>query len=70
MQVEKLISKGLIKGSLSPCAIPAPLGPKNNRRMRMCVDSQAINMITIKYRHPMARHKDVLDECFEDRFKE
>lgn len=60
-QVQELLDKGLVRKSLIPCGVPTVLSQKKDGGLRMCTDSREINNITIRYKFPLPRIRDLMD---------
>lgn len=60
--VEELVAKNHICPSFSLCKILALLVLKKDRSWQMCVDSKAINKITICYSFPILPIEDLFDK--------
>jgi len=59
-----LVAKRMGRESLGSCAMSTLLIHKKDGSMRMSIYSIAFNKITIKYRHPILRLEDILDELY------
>ena len=58
-QLQELMDKGFIKSSVSPSSAPVLFVKKKDDTLRMCIDYQKINKVTMKNRYPLLRIEDL-----------
>jgi hypothetical protein len=66
--LEENLSKGFIRASLSPAASLVLFAKKPNKRLRFCVDYQALNIITIKNHYPLPLIQETLARFNKTKF--
>ena len=61
-ETQKLLERGQIEASTSPCSSPIVLVKKKDRTMRFCIDYRRLNAITIKDAFPLPRIDEIFDQ--------
>jgi hypothetical protein len=61
-QLSELEQKGYVRPSSSPWGAPVLFVEKKDGSMRLCVDYQALNEVTIKNKYPLPRIDDLFDQ--------
>ena len=61
-QLQELLDKKFIRPSYSPWGAPVLFVKKKDRTLRMCIDYQELNKVTIKNKYPLPRIDDLFDQ--------
>ena len=61
-QLEELIEKGFVRPSIYPWGAPVLFVKKKYGSMRLCVDYQELNKVTVKNKYPLLRIEDLFDQ--------
>ena len=61
IQLQELLDKGYIRPSVSPWGAPVLFVKKKDGSMRLYIDYQELNRVTIKNRYPLPRIDDLFD---------
>jgi hypothetical protein len=62
VQLNKLLDKGYIRPSSSPCGCPALFVKKKDQSLRLCVDYWLLNALTIKNKYPLPHINILFDQ--------
>ncbi|XP_071681683.1 uncharacterized protein [Lolium perenne] len=61
-QLDDMLRKGLIRPSASPWGSPVIFVDKRDGTIRLCVDYQKLNDVTIKNKYPLPKIEDLFDQ--------
>ena len=62
IQLQELLDKGFIRPSVSPWGAPVLFVKKKDGTLRMCIDYQQINKVTVKKKYPLPRIEDLFNQ--------
>jgi len=60
--LQELLEKGYIKPSVSPRGALVLFVKKKDKTLRLCIDYQHLNKVTIKNKYPLPRINDLFDQ--------
>ena len=60
-QLDELLAKGYIRQSKSPYGAPVLFVDKKDGKLRLCVDSRALNKVTVRNSYPLPQIDDLFD---------
>ena len=61
VQLQELLDRSFIRMSTSPWGTPFLFTKKKDKTLRLCIDYQQLNRVTIKNRYPLPRIDDLFD---------
>ena len=61
IQLQELLDKGFIRPNVSPWGAPVLFMEKKDGTLRMCIDYQQINKVTVKNKYPLPIIEDLFD---------
>jgi hypothetical protein len=62
LQLEEILKKGYIHPSVSPWGDPVLFMKKKDGTLRLCIDFQQLNKVTVKNKYPLPRIDDLFDQ--------
>ena len=67
IQLQELLDKGYIRPSVSPWGAPVLFVKKKDGTLRLCIDYQQLNKVTVKNKYPLPRINDLFYQVGEGR---